>query len=300
MCERLARIRQSYNRREGVNMSFSSEVKQELSSINTYSKSNLIEAELIGYLMSANIKEENEKIEFITENEFNIERIYKILFKLKIEYEPETRRKTFVAKINKPNLRNIENLETEEEKKALIRGIFLGSGSINDPTKKYHLEILSKNKDVAQYIQNILKSFNIKAKILEMNNTIYIKEGEEISKFLAFIGAQKAVLKYEEIRVMREIRHNVNRQVNCETANLNKTISASVMQIEAINYLKKVKKYEELPTGLQEIAELRLEYPEMSLKDLGSLLEKTLGKSGVNHRLKKIIEIADEAKKENE
>ena len=280
-------------------MSFSSEVKQELSSINTYSKSNLIEAELIGYLMSANIKEENEKIEFITENEFNIERIYKILFKLKIEYEPETRRKTFVAKINKPNLRNIENLETEEEKKALIRGIFLGSGSINDPTKKYHLEILSKNKDVAQYIQNILKSFNIKAKILEMNNTIYIKEGEEISKFLAFIGAQKAVLKYEEIRVMREIRNNVNRQVNCETANLNKTISASVMQIEAINYLKKVKKYEELPTGLQEIAELRLEYPEMSLKDLGSLLEKPLGKSGVNHRVKKIIEIADEAKKEN-
>lgn len=280
-------------------MSFSSEVKQELSSINTYSKSNLIEAELIGYLMSANIKEENEKIKFITENEFNIERIYKILFKLKIEYEPETRRKTFVAKINKPNLRNIENLETEEEKKALIRGIFLGSGSINDPTKKYHLEILSKNKDVAQYIQNILKSFNIKAKILEMNNTIYIKEGEEISKFLAFIGAQKAVLKYEEIRVMREIRNNVNRQVNCETANLNKTISASVMQIEAINYLKKVKKYEELPTGLQEIAELRLEYPEMSLKDLGSLLEKPLGKSGVNHRLKKIIEIADEAKKEN-
>lgn len=280
-------------------MSFSSEVKQELSSINTYSKSNLIEAELIGYLMSANIKEENEKIEFITENEFNIERIYKILFKLKIEYEPETRRKTFVAKINKPNLRNIEDLETEEEKKALIRGIFLGSGSINDPTKKYHLEILLNDKDVAQYIQNILKSFNIKAKILEMNNTIYIKEGEEISKFLAFIGAQKSVLKYEEIRVMREIRNNVNRQVNCETANLNKTISASVMQIEAINYLKKVKKYEELPTGLQEIAELRLEYPEMSLKDLGSLLENPLGKSGVNHRLKKIIEIADEAKKEN-
>ena len=98
---------------------------------------------------------------------------------------------------------------------------------------------------------------------------------------------------------MREIRNNVNRQVNCETANLNKTISASVMQIEAINYLKKIKKYEELPISLQEIAELRLEYPEMSLKDLGSLLENSLGKSGVNHRLKKIIEIADEAKKEN-
>lgn len=280
-------------------MSFSAEAKKELSSINTYSKNNLIEAELIGYLMSANVKDLGEKIEFITENEFNIERIYKILFKLKIEYEPETKRKTFVARISKPNLRNIEELDTEEEKKALIRGIFLGSGSINEPTKKYHLEILLKNKDVAKYVQNILKSFNIKAKILDKNCTVYIKEGEEISKFLAYIGAQKAVLKYEEIRVMRDIRNNVNRQVNCETANLNKTISASVMQIEAINYLKKIKKYEELSSNLIEIAELRIEYPEMSLKDLGGLLDKPLGKSGVNHRLKKIIEIADEAKKEN-
>lgn len=280
-------------------MSFSAEAKKELSSINTYSKKNLIEAELIGYLMSANVKDLGEKIEFITENEFNIERIYKILFKLKIEYEPETKRKTFVARISKPNLRNIEALETEEEKKALIRGIFLGSGSINEPTKKYHLEILLKNRDVAKYVQNILKSFNINAKILDKNCTVYIKEGEEISKFLAYIGAQKAVLKYEEIRVMRDIRNNVNRQVNCETANLNKTISASVTQIEAINYLKKIKKYEELSSNLIEIAELRMEYPEMSLKDLGCLLEKPLGKSGVNHRLKKIIEIADEAKKEN-
>ena len=96
---------------------------------------------------------------------------------------------------------------------------------------------------------------------------------------------------------MRDIRNNVNRQVNCETANLNKTISAAVLQIEAINFLKKMKKYEELPDSLIEIAELRLEYPEMSLKDLGTQLENPIGKSGVNHRLKKIIEIADEVKR---
>ena len=278
-------------------MSFSSETKKELSSINTYSKENLIEAELIGYLMSANTKTENEYTEFLTENEFNIERIYKILFKLKIEYEPETKRKTFIAKMKLPKIKNIEELEKEDEKKALIRGLFLGSGSINEPTKKYHLEILLHNQDTAQYVQNILKTYNIKTRILDKTHTVYIKEGEEISKFLAFIGAQKSVLKFEEIRVMREIRNNVNRQVNCETANLNKTVSAAVIQTEAIKFLKKMKKYEDLPSNLIEIAELRLEYPEMSLKDLGNMLENPIGKSGVNHRLKKIIEIAEDVKK---
>ncbi len=280
-------------------MSFSSEVKEELSKINNFSKKEFIEAELIGYLLSANTKIEKKNIEFLTENEFNIERIYKILFKLDIEYEPEIKGKTYTAKIENIGLRKVEELKKEEEKKALVRGIFLGSGSINDPNKKYHLEILLNNKDIAQYIQNILKESGIKTKILEKNNTIYIKEGEEISKFLAFIGAQKSVLKFEDIRVMKDMRNTVNRQVNCETANLNKTVGAAVVQIDAINFLKKMKKYEELPDPLIEIAELRIEYPEMSLKDLGMHLENPIGKSGVNHRLKKIIEIADEFKRGN-
>ena len=184
-----------------------------------------------------------------------------------------------------------------EREIALVRGLFLGSGSVNNPSKKYHLEILLKSIDVANYIKNLLKEFNIEAKILESNNTIYIKEGEEISKFLAFIGAQSSVLKFEEIRVMRDIRNNVNRIVNCETANLNKTIEASVIQIEAINFLKKMKKFEELPENLIEIAELRIENPDTSLKELGEKLEKPIGKSGVNHRLKKIVEIAEELKR---
>lgn len=285
-------------------MSFSSEVKEELSKLNTFSKKEILEAELIGYTMSNNSsKNINPKdhdyyeIEYITENEFNIERIYKILFNLNIDYEPETRRKVYIAKFNIKALRNIEQLSTEEEKKALIRGMFLGSGSINDPNKKYHLEILLKNKDIAQYTKNILKQTGIESKILEKNNTLYIKEGEEIAKFLAYIGAQKAVLKFEEIRVMRDFRNNINRIVNCETANLNKTVSAAVVQIEAINFLKKMKKFDDLPENLKEIAELRVERPEISLKELGTLLEKPIGKSGVNHRLKKIIEIAEEVKR---
>ena len=280
-------------------MSFSSQVKEELSNINTYSKKDLIESELIGYLLSSNSKLEKNHIDFITENEFNIERIYKILFKMGIDYEPETRRKVYVAKIKEIKLRNVEELKKDEEKRALVRGIFLGSGSVNDPNKKYHLEILLNDNDISKYIQNILKEAGIKTKILESNNTLYIKEGEEISKFLAFIGAQKSVLNFEETRVMKDIRNTVNRQVNCETANLTKTVNAAVVQIDAINFLKKMKKYEELPDSLIEIAELRVQYPEMSLKDLGANLENPIGKSGVNHRLKKIIEIAEDVKRGN-
>ena len=260
-------------------MSFSSEVKMELSNINTFSKINLLEAELIGYILSANTTKKEEYLEFITENEFNIERIYKILFKLKIDYEPQIKRKVYVAEFNPQDIRQVENLVNEDEKKALVRGIFLGSGSVNNPNKKYHLEILLKERDISQYIQNILKEANIKAKILENNNTIYIKEGEEISKFLAFIGASKAVLKFEDIRVTKDLRNNVNRMVNCETANLNKTVEASIAQIEAINFLKKMKKFEELPNNLIEIAELRIENPEINLSISGQLISNKSAKS---------------------
>ncbi len=278
-------------------MSFSSEIKEELSKLNTFSKKELMEAELIGYCESFNCTKISNQIEFITENEFNIERIYKLLFKLNINYEPETKRKVYIAKFSEKYIKHIEEYKAEEEIKAIVRGLFLGSGSVNNPNKKYHLEILLKEKDIALYIKNILKQAGIETKILESKNTLYIKEGEEISKFLAFIGANKSVLKFEEIRVMKDMRNDINRKVNCETANLNKTVEASVLQIEAINFLKKMKKFEELPENLIEIAETRIENPEASLKELGQLLENPIGKSGVNHRLKKIIEIADELKK---
>lgn len=281
-------------------MSFSSDVKKELSNINTYSNKDITEAELLGYVLSANCREFDDYIELITENEFNIERLYKLLFKLNIEYEPATNKKVFIARINKNSLKSLRRIETinkEDELKAIVRGAFLGSGSINNPNKKYHLEILIDDNEKSIFLQNIIKKFEVNTKILKTTNTIYIKEGEEISKFLALIGATKSVLTFEEVRVLRETRNNVNRVVNCETANLNKIVNASVKQVEAIKLLKKMKKFETMPDYLIEIAQLRIENPEMSLKDLGEMLETPIGKSGVNHRLKKIQEYAEEIKK---
>ena len=121
---------------------------------------------------------------------------------------------------------------------------------------------------------------------------LYLKEGEEISKLLALIGANKAVLKFEEIRVIKDTRNNINRLVNCETANLNKTINASVKQIEAIKKLKASKKFNNLDDGLKELAELRIKNPDATYEELGKMLSKPIGKSGVSHRLEKIVEIS--------
>ena len=144
-------------------------------------------------------------------------------------------------------------------------------------------------------VEEILKILGVNVKEIELKNkySIYIKEGEEISKILAVIGANKAVLKFEDIRVKREMRRKLNRLVNCETANLNKTINASIEQIAAIKKLKKEGKFNKLNDNLKEIANLRIENPDMSLIELGKLLKEPVGKSGVNYRLKKIIEIAN-------
>ena len=134
----------------------------------------------------------------------------------------------------------------------------------------------------------------IKFKELERKNgySLYIKEGEEISKFLAFIGANSSVLKFEEIRVIRDMKNNVNRKVNCETANLNKTINAAVKQIDAIKKIKARGNFENLSENLREIANLRLENPDASLVELGQMLKNPIGKSGVNHRLNQLIELS--------
>ena len=126
---------------------------------------------------------------------------------------------------------------------------------------------------------------------------LYLKDGEEISNFLALIGANSSVLKFEEIRVIKETRNDINRKVNCETANLNKVINASIKQIEDIKLIKKKRKFASLPESLQEIANIRLENPDMPLSELGGLLKEPIGKSGVNHRLKRISEIAEELKR---
>ena len=192
--------------------------------------------------------------------------------------------------------KGIINENKEENLRAIIRGLFLGSGSINNPENKYHLEIVLDQENNLNYAIEILKKLGITSKKMVTKNkySIYIKEGEEISKFLALIGANKAVMKFEDIRIQKEMRGKINRIVNCETANLNKTINASIEQIAAIRNLKQTGKFNKLNDNLKEIANLRLENPDMPLVDLGKLLKNPVGKSGVNYRLKKIMDIAKE------
>ena len=151
------------------------------------------------------------------------------------------------------------------------------------------------SEENAQKIVEYLQMYGIKSSIIEKKKgfAIYFKDGEEISKFLALVGANKSVLKFEEIRVQREMNNKINRIVNCESANLNKTINASIEQIEAIKKLKKNHKFENLDDNLKEIAELRLKNPNASLIELGQMLSQPVGKSGVNYRIKKIMEIAN-------
>lgn len=192
---------------------------------------------------------------------------------------------------------NNSNLSQDEQlARIVIREAFIKKGFINDPNKDYHLEILFKTKKKAMEIKEILNNYNIDIKLTKKAKEymLYLKDGEDISSFLAIIGATKSMLKFEEIRVIKDTRNNVNRLVNCETANLNKTINASVKQIEDIKKLKKHKIFDNLPEKLKEIANLRLENPDMSYEELGKKLSKPIGKSGVSHRLEKISKIAHE------
>ena len=288
-------------------MSFSSNLKEELSKINNLAKKEEVKYELIGYFISKNATIIKNNIRYATESEYNINRFSKLLKNLDINHNIEFDGKSFIITlktkecINEVNVKeneiNIKDLTdiNENYKKAIIRGSFLGAGSINNPEKKYHLEINLSNKINLDYLFEIISSMNIKCKKLELDKkySIYLKDGEEISLLIALMGANKSVLNFEDIRVQREMRGKVNRIVNCQTANLNKTINASVEQIEAIRKLQMSNKFNKLDENLKEIALLRIDYPDMSLVELGKKLKNPVGKSGVNYRLRKIVEIAN-------
>ena len=299
-------------------MSFSSELKESLSKIPNLKNKELVRFELIGYLISNNTTCDKKNIYYSTINEYNITRFSKLLSNMEISnFKIDIEGKNYIITLPKisqlqeveykekdieiswdfeKQRQNLNNRKEQEEMaiKALTRGIFLGSGSVNNPENKYHLEMILSNKRNAQIIKDLLTKMQIYLKELERKNgySLYIKEGEEISKFLAFIEANSSVIKFEEIRVIRDIKNNVNRKVNCETANLNKTINAAVKQIEAIKKLKLTGKFKNLSDNLKEIANLRIENPDASLVELGQMLENPIGKSGVNHRLNQLIELA--------
>ena len=314
-------------------MSFSSDLKEELSKISNLNKKDEVKYELIGYLISKNASVVKNNVRYATESEYNINRFSKLLRNLDIDNNIEFDGKSFIITFKVKNLiqevKVVENqleiksnvdsedikkisrvqsekliqndrnnkliiMENDNCKRAIVRGAFLGAGSINNPSRTYHLEINLSTKNNMEFLDEILKQCNIRCKKLENNNSIYLKDGEEISAIIALFGASSSVLKFEDIRVQKEMNGKVNRIVNCQSANLNKTLNAAVEQIDAIRRLQQSNKFNNLDDNLKEIALLRLEYPDMSLVELGKKLKEPLGKSGVNYRLKRIIKIAED------
>lgn len=181
-------------------------------------------------------------------------------------------------------------------RRAYLRGVFLGAGSINNPEGNYHLELITNYSLFAQDIVDLMNQFpELLAKISGRKKSyiVYLKESEQIAAFLSIIGAHRALLEFENVRIMKDMRNKVNRLVNCDTANLKKAVNASLRQIGQIKLIEERIGLEKLPLRLREIARLRLENPDSSLKELGEMLEPPVGKSGVNHRLRKIEEIAE-------
>ncbi|MDO5557185.1 MAG: DNA-binding protein WhiA [Clostridia bacterium] len=292
-------------------MSFSRDLKRELSELKNLNKKEVIRHELIGYLISSNAELLKTKIRYVTESEYNINRFAKILDNLGIKkYNIEVVGRKYVIVLESVDISEIAyeesikindyEIENETYERAILRGVFLGSGYMNNPKNTYHLELSLSSKRNLLFIRKILSRYFLKTKVLERNKgyCIYLKEGEEISKFLAFIGATEGVIKFEEIRVIRDMKNKVNRMVNCETSNLNKTINASIDDIEDIKHLKLMGVYRKLSKEVKETAEVRLKNPDLSLAEVGKKLKKKVGKSGVNYRLNKISELAKRLKED--
>lgn len=280
--------------------SFSMYVKEELSQLSNLNKKNLVNAELQGYLLTTSSNS------FSTQSEYNINRFSKLLtnvgeYNFNIQIKGDTYTITTKKKVKenseKANLEEFVN--SEDEIKSLVRGAFLGTGTITDPKINYHLEMIFDKKENAEIIKNYLNQFDIQSNIIFRNKkyVVYIENGESISNFLAFIGANQSMLKFEELRVLKDVRNNINRKVNCETANINKITNSAVKQIDDIKLLKSKHKFNELSDKQKEIANLRLKNPELSLQELGKKAKPQISKSGVNHRLQEIHIKAEELRK---
>ncbi|SDF59828.1 DNA-binding protein WhiA [Sporomusa acidovorans] len=179
-------------------------------------------------------------------------------------------------------------------RRAYLRGAFLGAGSVNRPEGSYHLELVTGNEDLAKSLVRVMKSLGLSGRMTDRKDDyiVYLKDGNAITAFLQIIGAHNALLTFENVRVVKDMRNQVNRLVNCETANLQKTVNAAVRQVESIRVIAQKLGLDKLSPPLREVAEARLAYPEATLSELVEVLEGRIGKSGINHRLRKLGEIA--------
>lgn len=194
-----------------------------------------------------------------------------------------------------------ELIRKDSHKRAYLRGAFLAGGSVNNPeTSAYHLEVSSLYKEHGEALSSLMNMYELNAKTIERKKgyVTYLKEAEKISDFLSLVGAHQAMMKFEDVRIVRDMRNSVNRIVNCETANLNKTIGAALRQVDNIRFIENTIGLDQLPEKLREIARLRVEYQDVTLKELGEMVSTgVVSKSGVNHRLRKIDEIAETLRK---
>ncbi|MFC7393884.1 DNA-binding protein WhiA [Scopulibacillus cellulosilyticus] len=308
-------------------MSFAAETKNELTQLDgkdCCSKSEL--AALIRMNGSISIVNKHLGLDISTENAAIARRIYKLI-KKSYDYSIEllVRRKMRLKKNNvyivrvKEHAKDIlQDLKIVDDhlmftrnidpslikksccKRSYLRGAFLAGGSLNHPESSYHLEIFSIYEDHTKSLEELMNRFDLNAKMLQRKNgyILYMKEGEKITEFLNIIGAHKALLYFEDIRIVKDMRNSVNRLVNCETANLNKTVSAAMKQIENIKLIESEMGLDQLPDKLREIAELRVKHPDVTLKELGELIQgEKISKSGINHRFRKIEAIADKIRK---
>ena len=229
------------------------------------------------------------------EKTFNIRK--EIFIQSCVRRNPQKGSVSYLLRAKGEGLQAIERASVQPVccKRAYIRGAFLAAGSVSNPSKSYHFEIVCGTEDRARHLQEIMNSFGLDAKIVKRkkNYVIYLKEGSQIVDVLNIMEAHVALMELENVRIFKEMRNSVNRKVNCETANINKTVSAAVKQVKDIEYIRDTIGLDKLPEGLKDVALTRLAYPEATLKELGNLLETPVGKSGVNHRLRKLSEVAD-------
>ena len=304
-------------------MSYASDVKKELTQLEVHREH--AKAELTALIrMSGSVSIYNQKLilNIQSENAAIARRMYSLLKDhYQVEGELLVRRKMKLKKNNiyivrlKRNVQELlkdlnifdglsftttvseEIMKNDQKERSYLRGAFLAGGSVNSPeTSRYHLEIYSNYEDHNKDICEMMNRFDLNARTIDRRNGFitYLKEAEKIADFLALVGAHNAMMKFEDVRIIRDMRNSVNRLVNCENANMNKTIDAATRQIQNIEFIEATVGLDKLPVKLREIAVIRLENPDVSLKELGEMVPSgIISKSGINHRIRKINEYAD-------
>lgn len=277
-------------------MSFSADVKEELAKVeNTARHCQIAELAAIAvYAGAVRADLGTLAVSFQPDNPRVADRWHLLLEKLSLTEDDENRIMQTIKYRRGDTTVDALIIKSHCCRRAFLRGAFLSIGSMSNPEKGYHLEFVCSDTEQAGQLVEILLVYEIKARIVARKKyqVVYIKESEEISTLLNVIGAHVSMMKLENLRILKDMRNAINRKVNCEAANITKTVNAATKQIDDIQYIKEHYGFDNLAKNLRQIAELRLEYPDATLKELGQFLTPNVGKSGVNHRLRKLSELA--------